>query len=429
MQNSVTAAAMRTPLNRSQIIGFWAAWAGWTLDGMDSFIYALVLNPALTELLPKSGIEATPGNVGFAGSILFALFLVGWGISFIWGPLADRFGRTRVLAGTIFMYAIFTGLAALAPNVWLLGTFRFLAGIGIGGEWALAGTYVAEAWPEDRRKMGAGYLQTGYYAGFFLAAALNYTVGAQFGWRAMFLCGLTPVIVAIAVLLRVKEPERWKKHEGDVKKHRPLLEIFNPTYRKRTLVNATLLTVAIIGLWAGAVYEPSAIIQLAKKAGMAQVDAVRTASIGTAILSIGTIIGCLCVPLLAERFGRKRTLAFYFLGMFCAIATSFGWAFYLDNALVPFIATLFVLGFFGGNFAVFSLWLPEQYGTNVRATAFAFSTSIGRIIGAGVNFVLAGAVLRAGTIGTPVALTSFAFLIGILIIPFALETKGQRLPE
>jgi MFS family permease len=426
---SMQTSAARTPLNQAQIIGFWAAWAGWTLDGMDSFIYALVLNPALTELLPKSGIEATPGNVGFAGSILFALFLVGWGISFIWGPLGDRFGRTRVLAGTILMYAIFTGAAAFAPNVYLLALFRLLAGIGIGGEWALAGTYVAEAWPEDRRKMGAGYLQTGYYAGFFLAATLNYTVGAHFGWRAMFLCGLAPVIVAIAVLMRVKEPERWKKHEVDAPKHKPLREIFNATYRKRTLVNAGLLTVAIIGLWAGAVYEPTAIITLAKKAGMAQADAVKTASIGTAILSIGTILGCLCVPLFAERFGRKRTLGFYFAGMFVAIITSFGWAFYLDNALVPFITTLFFLGFFGGNFAVFSLWLPEQYATNVRATAFAFCTSIGRLVGAGVNFGLGALVVGMGTIGTPVALTSIAFLIGIAIVPFALETRGERLPD
>ena len=429
MQTSNAAAVVRTPLNKGQIVGFWSAWAGWTLDGMDSFIYALVLSPALTELLPKSGIEASPGNVGFAGSVLFALFLVGWGISFIWGPIADRMGRTRVLAGTILMYAIFTGAAALSPNVYLLATFRLLAGIGIGGEWALAGTYVAEAWPEDRRKMGAGYLQTGYYAGFFLAAALNYTVGAHFGWRAMFLCGLAPVIVALVVLLRVKEPERWQKHSSEAPRHNPLKEIFNATYRKRTLVNAALLTVAIIGLWAGAVYEPTAIITLAKKAGMAQPDAVKMASIGTAILSIGTILGCLCVPLIAERIGRKKTLALYFTGMFVMIAATFGWVFYMTDALYPFIGMLFVLGFFGGNFAVFSLWLPEQYATNVRATAFAFSTSIGRLVGAVVNFGIGSMVAGMGTIGTPVAITSIAFLLGLVIIPLAMETKGQRLPE
>src|SRR6202142_104275 len=101
-----------TKLTSAQITGFWGAWSGGTLDGMCSFIYALVLSPALSELLPKSGIAKTPENVGLAGSILFALFLVGWGLSFIWGPLADRFGRTKVLAATIFTFAIFTGLAA-----------------------------------------------------------------------------------------------------------------------------------------------------------------------------------------------------------------------------------------------------------------------------------------------------------------------------
>src|SRR3974390_1713295 len=251
----------RTKLNRSQITGFWAAWAGWTLDGMDSVIYALVLSPALNELLPKSGIKATPGNVGYAGSVLFALFLVGWGLSLIWGPIADRFGRTRVLAATIFVYALFTGAAALSQNVFQLAIFRLLAGVGIGGEWALAGTYVAEAWPEDRRKMGAGYLQTGYYTGFFLASALNYTVGAQYGWRAMFWSGLTPVSVAAMILLRVKEPERWQqkakvKATGGLSS---LRKIFSPPYTQRTLVNTVLLASAICGLWAGAVYAPTAI--------------------------------------------------------------------------------------------------------------------------------------------------------------------------
>jgi MFS family permease len=403
---------------------------------MDSFIYALVLSPALSELLPKSGYAKTPANVGLAGSILFALFLVGWGLSFMWGPIADRFGRTRVLAATILAYAVFTGAAALAQSVWQLALFRLLAGIGIGGEWALAGTYVAEAWPEDRRKMGAGFLQTGYYFGFFLAAALNYTVGARFGWRAMFLCGLSPVIISVLILARVKEPERWReKAELPEPVGKPqrwvasLAEIFSAKYLWKTIVNAALLTVAIIGLWAGAVYEPTAIITLAKKAGTSLAEASKTASIGTAILSIGTILGCLMVPILAERLGRKTTLAIYFLGMSAFIWLSFGWAFYLENGLTTFIGCLFFLGFFGGNFTLFTLWLPEQYETSVRATAFAFATSFGRFIGAGVNFMIGAMVRNAGTIGKPVAYTALAFGLGLLIIPFAQETRGKSLPS
>jgi MFS family permease len=422
---------IHTKLSRQQITGFWGAWAGWTLDGMDSVIYALVLSPALTELLPKSGYKATVANVGFAGSVLFAIFLAGWGLSLVWGPIADRFGRSRVLAATIFVYAIFTGAAALSQTVWQLGLFRLLAGIGIGGEWALAGTYVAEAWPEDRRKMGAGYLQTGYYAGFFLASALNYTVAPRYGWRAMFWCGLTPVVVATVVLLRVKESERWQRKAKVKAEGGPssLRRIFSGSYTQRTLVNTVLLASAICGLWAAAVYAPTAIISLAKREGMLQPQAVRMSSFGMGLLSLGTILGCLVVPPLAEWIGRKRTLAFYFLGMAICILLSFGWAFYLPSGLHLFIAVLFVLGFFGGNFAIFSLWLPEQYGTTVRATAFAFTTSFGRFIAAGVNFGVGALVSRMGTLGKPVAFTAIAFGIGLLVIPFAEETRGKVLPD
>jgi MFS family permease len=162
---------------------------------------------------------------------------------------------------------------------------------------------------------------------------------------------------------------------------------------------------------------------------MLQPQAVRISSIGMGLLSLGTIFGCLAVPPLAERFGRKLTLAFYFFGMAACILLSYGWAFYLPRGLNPFIAVLFFLGFFGGNFAVFSLWLPEQYGTTMRATAFAFTTSFGRFIAAGVNFGVGALVSQMRTMGAPVALTAIGFGIGLLAIPFAVETRGKTLPD
>lgn len=424
----------RTPLSREQIGGFWAVYLGWVLDGVDSVIYALVLVPALTELLPLSGIKPTPGNLGMYGSILFALFLIGWGMSFIWGPLADRYGRVRTLAASILIYSIFTGAAAFAHNVWELGVFRLIAGIGVGGEWALAGTYIAESWPEDRRKMGAGYLQTGYYLGFFIAAALNYTVGVQYGWRAMFLCGLAPALLAIFTVFKVKEPRKWDRaaahHSGSARDTvSPLRLIFAPEYRRRTITSATLVGVAIVGLWAGSVYEASAVVSLATRAGLSKVDAIHLASVGAAILSVGTIIGCLIAPYLAEKVGRRIALGLYFAGMAGSIVLAFGWAFYRPDGLTVFMAALALLGFFGGNFAIFSLWLPEQYPTRMRATAFAFNASVGRFIGAGVNFALAAAINWQGSLGTPVAWTAAAFGLGILILPFATETRHARLPE
>lgn len=420
---------LKTPLSREQVRGFWAVYLGWVLDGVDSVIFALVLIPALTELLPNSGLAPTPANIAMYGSIMFGLFLVGWGLSFIWGPLADRFGRVKVLAASILVYSLFTGAAAFSDNIWQLAIFRLIAGIGVGGEWALAGTYVAESWPEDRRKMGAGYLQTGYYLGFFIAALLNYTVGATYGWRVMFLCGLFPAVVAIYTALKVKEPQQIRQVKPATTTRAAWWEIFAPAFRRRTLTSSALVGVAIVGLWAGSVYEATAVVTLATRAGIDHVGAVHLASIGAAVLSLSTILGCLVAPWLAERVGRRKALGIYFGGMAASIVFAFGWVFYLDNGLHLFMVSLLFLGFFGGNFAIFSLWLPEQYPTRIRATAFAFNASVGRFIGAGVNFLLAAAIHGYGSIGAPIAWTAAAFVLGILILPFAVETRHQTLPQ
>jgi len=419
-----------TQLTRNQVFGFWAAWAGWALDGMDSFIYALVLTPAIRELLPRSGIEPTPGNIGYYGSVLFALFLIGWGLSMVWGPVADRFGRVRTLALTILCYSVFTLLSAFATSVWQLAAFRLLAGIGIGGEWAMGGTFVAEEWPEDRRKMGAGYLHTGYYFGFFLAALANYFVGARYGWRWMFAIGGTPALLVTFIQYGVHESKAWQQ-KRDVA--RPTMraafaKLFSPTYARRTWLNSLYLLVSIVGLWAGSVYVPTSVTQIAVREGHSAADAARLASYGTMVLSVGTILGCLVLPPLAESLGRRVTLGLYFLVMFFSIAVGFGYVFYLPHALAPFMAVLFFLGVGGANFAMYTLWLPEQYSTECRASAFAFATSVGRFAGAGITFLVGAGVAYYQTIGTPVALTSIAFAIGLLLLPFGEETRGKPLP-
>src|SRR5439155_17897338 len=122
----------------------------------------------------------------------------------------DRFGRVRTLMLTIICYSLFTFLGAVATSVWQLAAFRLLAGVGIGGEWSMGGTFVAEEWPEARRKMGAGLMHTGYYFGIFLAAIANYTIGARYGWRAMFAGGGVPALLVAFIRFGVIEPERWQ---------------------------------------------------------------------------------------------------------------------------------------------------------------------------------------------------------------------------
>jgi MFS family permease len=425
---TLSPAATRTPLTANQIRGFWAAWAGFTLDGMDSFIYSLVLVPSLTELLPKSGIPATPGTIGFYGSVLFSLFLVGWGLSMIWGPIADRFGRVRALMLTILCYSLFTFLCAFTGNIWQLAVFRLLAGIGIGGEWSMGSTFVAEEWPENRRKMGAGYMHTGYYFGIFLAAILNYIVGVRYGWRWMFILGGAPALLVGFIQYGVRESKTWE-HRERTRMGTAFKTLFSAKYFRRTWLNSLFVLVSIVGLWAGSVYVPAAVTQIATREGYTTADATRLASYGTMLLSAGTIIGCLILPLIAESLGRRKTLAIYFAIMLLMISTGFGYVFYQPDALALFMAVLFFLGVGGANFAMYTLWLPEQYATDCRASAFAFATSVGRFAGAGITFLVGAGVQYFQTLGTPVALTSIAFLIGLLALPFGEETTGKPLPR
>lgn len=424
----------RIPLTSNQRRAFLAAWGGWLLDGMDSFIYALVMVPALRELLPRSGIVADQSRIGFYGGVLFALFLIGWGCSLVWGPVADRFGRVRTLMLTILCYSVFTLLGAFALNVWMLGILRLLAGVGIGGEWSMGGTFIAEELPEARRKGAAGLMHTGYYAGIFVAAVANYFIGARYGWRAMFVFGGTPALLVGFIRYGVHESRRWQSRIADVGRSWTMksafMSLFSREYRRRTLLNSAYLLVSIVGLWAGSVYVPAAVTSLAARAGLSEAIGVRLASYGTMILSAGTICGCLLLPVLAEQLGRRITLAIYFAVMAVFIWLGFGFVFYLQtHALFWFMVCLFWLGIGGANFAMYTLWLPEQYRTECRASAFAFATSIGRFAGAGITFLVGAGVAHYRTIGTPVALTSLPFLAGLLLLPFGKETKGKPLPE
>jgi MFS family permease len=429
--SSVSASSPR--LTRNQIRGFWASWGGWTLDGMDSFVYALVLVPSLRDLLPRSGIAATKGNIGHYGGLLFALFLVGWGLAFLWGPVGDKFGRVRTLMLTIVWYSVFTFMSAFVTSVWQLAILRLLAGIGIGGEWAMGGTFVAEEWPEERRKLGAGLMHTGYYVGIFLAALANYLIGSRYGWRAMFIVGGVPALFLAWIRHGVIEPAAWKKKESVVRSWevwRPFATLFSPGLRRRTILNSLFMLASICGLWAGTVYVPAAITALAETGGHVGPQAAQLASWGVMLVSFATILGCLAMPWLAERFGRRGALAFFFALMMVFIAVTFGKVFYLGASALPwFFVCLFFLGLGGANFAVYTLWLPEQYPTECRASAFAFSTSFARFGGAGITFLVGASVRHFGSLGTPVAMTAIAFALGLLLIPFGAETRGKTLPS
>ena len=434
MATALRRSAPALALTQNQRRGFLAAWGGWALDGMDASIYALVLVPALTELLPRSGVAVSPANIGYYGSILQAMFLLGWGLSMVWGPISDRIGRVRGLMLTILCYSLFTFLCGVVTNIWQLALLRVLVGIGIGGEQPVGAAYLAEELSESQRKIGAGLMHTGYYFGFFFASVANYFIGANFGWRWMFIFGGLPALLIGFIRYGVRESAKWHERFGDNVRARPTMResfaaIFSPTYRRHTLVMSGLFLTSIIGLWAGSIYVPTAVTQVATRAGSSAADAARLASYGGMVLSIGTILGCIAAPFIAERLGRRRAMAFFFATMGISIVVTFGYVFYLPASAFNwlFVCILF-LGIGGANFAMYTLWLPEQYNTACRASAIAFISSVGRFVGVAMVFILADGIRSYGSLGVPVAVTALAFVFGLLILPLSEETRGRTLP-
>jgi len=275
-------------------------------------------------------------------------------------------------------------------------------------------------------------MHTGYYVGVFLAALANFIIGSKFGWRAMFAVGGLPALLLAWVRHGVTEPACWKQKEGVVRTWKiwqPFANLFSISVRRRTILNSLFMLASICGLWAGTVYVPAAVTALAEAAGKAGPLAAQIASRATMLVSFATILGCLAMPWLAEKLGRRGALGFFFALMAVFIALTFGKVFYLGAPALPwFFVCLSFLGFGGANFAVYTLWLPEQYPTECRASAFAFSTSFARFGGAAITFLVGAGVQHYGSLGIPVALTSIAFVIGLLLIPFGAETRGRALP-
>jgi MFS family permease len=281
--------------------------------------------------------------------------------------------------------------------------------------------------------MGAALMHTGYYIGFFLAAAANYFIGSRFGWRYMFAVGGVPAIFIAWIRKNVREPVRWENKLEQLGEtwsmRRAFLVLFSPQYRRRTILNSIYLIVSLTGLWAGSVYTPAAMTYIADRAGRTVMEAARLASYSTALLGMGTVIGALIVPFLADWLGRRITLAVFYTLMSASIWIAFGRVFYMEmHAIGWFMVCSFLLGLGGANFIVYSFWLPEQYGTECRASAFAFTTNVGRFAAAGFTFLVGAGMRHFQTLGTPIALTAFAFVVGLLLLPFGEETKGKPLP-
>lgn len=400
------------------------------MDGFNWTIFALILAPAMARLLPAIGTAATPANVAWYGEISAAMFLAGWGLAFVWGPIADRFGRKPTMMVSILIYGLFTGLAGLATNVWEWDVFRLLAAVGIGGEWAMAGTLLSEVMPENRRARFGGLMHSAAYWGVLLVSLIYLLFGTALGWRGLLFIGVLPALVVFFIRRGTPEPERWREAGTRTRGSlwQPLGEVFGGIYRARTIGNLLMLIVCVLGLWAGSTYVPTAMTNLAELHKYSASDKVHLAAAGSMVVAAFTVAGCFAVPWFAARLGRRRTLQITFLLMIIGIVGSYGIA-YPQHSIPLLFAFLPALGLGGASFAIFTIWLPEQYPTRMRATAFAVNTTLSRWAAAAGTFLIGYGIHASGSLTIPLTATAAVFVIGLGLVVLAPETNGQALPE
>ncbi len=424
-------ASWRHGVTRYQWLVLFVAWLGWVFDSMDATIYALVLHPALLELLhPPAGGIVTADTIGWYGGIILSIFLIGWAVGgVLFGILADCFGRTKTLVFTILIYAVFTGLAALSQTWWQLALFRFLTALGIGGEWAAGAALVAEVWPEEKRARAAGVLQSAWAAGF-LVAALVALLLRECSWRWLFVVGVAPALVALLVRLWVKEPERWVKARAEERQSRTgrprkLAELFAPGLARSTLAGSGLAFVAVFGLWGATNWTPTLIRALPDLQGLTASELTSRASYAAMLLNVGALAGYLSFGPLADRVGRRPVFALMCVGSLLMLPITF----LTPRAYVHVLLLLPLLGFFNnGIFTGFPIYLPELYPTRIRATGAGFCFNVGRVLAAAGPLVTGYLVAVLGSFGRAASAVAVIYLAGLLILPFAPETKGKPLP-
>lgn len=433
MSTLPTAPSWRHGVTPYQWRVLFVAWLAWVFDSMDATIYAIVLHPALQDLLSPSvsGGSAPDEAIGWYGGIIFSIFLIGWAIGgVLFGVLADYIGRTKTLILTILIYAVFTGLAALSDTWWHLALYRFLTALGVGGEWASGAVIVAEVWPEEKRAKAAGILQSAWAAGFFLAAAVNLLLRG-YGWRVLFLVGILPAFVAILIFLWVKEPERWAKARSKelmtgTAQPVKLLELFRGDLLRPTLVGSVLAFVAVCGLWGATNWTPTLIGALPDMRGLDARALEQYKSYAIMALNAGALIGYLSFGALADRFGRRPLFAVMCVGSLVMLPITF----LTPHAYAHVLLLLPLLGFFNnGIFSGFPIYLPELYPTRIRATGAGFCFNAGRVLASGGPFLTGYLVTSLGSFGRAASAVALIYLVGLLILPFAPETKGQPLPE
>lgn len=381
-----------------------AAWLGWTFDGLDMHLYTLVAAPFVAQLL--GGLSTTDERVGRYSSIIQAAFLLGWALGGgFFGRIGDRLGRARALSLTVLTYAVFTGLSFFAQTWWHLLVFRFLAALGIGGEWGVGSSLLSETWPRRWRPWVAAVLQTGVNVGILVAVAANQVL-ANAPPRYLFLVGIVPALLVFWIRRAVPEPREWVKAKAAAQRAAPgLRELFGKQTGPVTTVVVVVCSVSLTAHWAFMFWHPQ---QLRNLPQVLHWSAERKNELVNAamFLVIGSsIAGNFLCGWVARLLGYRATIAGVFLLYFIAM---FG-AYCVPRPYTSLLWWFPLIGLCQGAFALFTMYLPPLFPTLLRTTGAGFCYNIGRITAA-FGTVFFGLLSKVGDHRTALWYASFLFL-------------------
>lgn len=454
---------------------------GWIFDVFEGQIFVASMNEAMPALVPEG---TSKGTIDYYKNITLAAFLFGGAIGgVVFGMLSDRIGRKKTMSLTIIMYSLFTCVSAFSTEWWHMAVFRFLVAMGVGGEWAVASSLVAEEFPQKARARVSGIFHASSVLGTYLAIATGtFFIGNEAirawakdigypsaPWRIGFGVGVLPALLIIWIRRSLKEPESWVKARSRAQDTRAqelgrLQDLFRGELLLRTLVGVLLAAVGLATFWGVHIYGKDLMRRDAEEQFLQESSATpsevsieqrdellsshlaaikRYEMLGMFLVTTGGGIGLLCFGPLCERIGRRAAfLVFHLGGLGIALL-----CFQSVQGVGALMALLPIFGFLTlGMHAGYAIYFPELYPTRLRGTGAGFCFNFGRILAAPI-LIISGKMLTQPVenpnwwenltnvfalgynLEKTASILSGLFLLGVVVLLFAPETKGKELPE